>query len=64
MTVDKKVYALAESFIDDLEQGLTTADMMVVIEPVLKLRLTQRAAEAMQLAIEQECEAIRKELEA
>lgn len=62
MTVDPKVYALAESFVEDLLADLGR-DVDDPKKAKHKAELTQRAAEAMQLAIEDECEAIRKELQ-
>ena len=64
MTVDPKVYALAEAFVDDLFDEMSkympspwlNADMS-------RAPLVHRAAEAIQQAIEQECEAIREELQ-
>lgn len=59
MTVDPKVYALAESFVDDDLASFVQVKLM----PAQRKALVQRAAEAMQQAIEAECAAIREELE-
>ncbi len=61
MTVDPKVYALAESFVDDILRGLQDAQLHAMPATEL-LVLYDRAAAAMQQAIEDECEAIRQEL--
>lgn len=58
MTVDPKVYALAESFVEDVEK-----DAPFVFGPARRKEIVQRAAEAMQMAIEHEMDAIRKELQ-
>ena len=64
VTVDPKVYALAESFIDDTLQDRDKASAPWSQTYVtFRNALVQRAAEAMQQAIEDECEAIRKELQ-
>lgn len=61
MTVDPKVYALADGFVFDLLSELPFSHPMRTTPE--RERLAQRAAEAMQQAIEQECDAIRKELQ-
>lgn len=64
MTVDPKIYALAESFVDDLFLEMNrSAPFGRPVFVQVDRSLVQRAAEAMQMAIEQECDAIRKELE-
>jgi len=66
VTVDPKVYALAESFVDDvLAEDVRNLSPRALSETykTFKRALIQRAAEAMQQAIEQECEAIRQELQ-
>lgn len=64
MTVDPKIHELAESFVDDVlndrNQGSVPWSKTYI---TFRSALIQRAAEAMQLAIEDECEAIRKELQ-
>lgn len=57
MTVDPKVYELAEAFVYDVLKELNRPLVPSVREPLI-----QRAAEAMQQAIEDECVAIRREL--
>lgn len=55
--VDPQVYELAESFVYDVLKELNRPLVASRREPLI-----QRAAEAMQIAIEQECEAIAEEL--
>lgn len=56
-TVDPKVYELAASFVYDTLQEINRP-----LVASKRQRLIQRAAEAMQQAIEDECTAIREEL--
>ena len=55
--VDPQVYELAEAFVSDLLNEFTRP-----VSGTKRDLLIQRAAEAMQIAIEQECEAISEEL--
>lgn len=62
-TVDPKVYALAESFVDDVLRELDGDDIRrIQMTNQRRDRLIRQAADAMQQAIEDECEAIRQEL--
>jgi hypothetical protein len=64
MTVDPKVFALAESFVADLMAELYKTDLNQFHKAFRKGHsLIQRAAEAMQQAIEAEVTEIRRELE-
>lgn len=65
MSIDPKIYELAKSFVDDVinEASLTPAGIPRWARRYTDVeRLRQRAAEAMQQAIEDECAAIREEL--
>jgi hypothetical protein len=55
--VDPKVYELAEAFVDDTLRELRRSPA-----PAKRAELIQRAASAMQRAIEDECEDIHREL--
>lgn len=57
--VDPHVYALAAAFVSDVINELPPSARRRTVSGEA---LVQRAAEAMQIAIEQECEAIREEL--
>ena len=59
---NRVIYSLAELFVEDVLADLGR-DVDDPKKAKHKAELTQRAAEAMQQAIEDECDAIRKELQ-